>query len=72
MVRWGDNKVVRYLEVAVYAKGGRKGIIWLLKGHEGRGQCWFVRELCQMLVPFQTSLSCRVLLKVHQQESRWE
>jgi hypothetical protein len=63
MVRWGDNKAVRYLEVVVYAEGGRKGIIWLLEGREGRGQCWFVRELRQMLVPFQTSLSCRVLLK---------
>jgi hypothetical protein len=29
MVRGGSNKVGRYLEVAVYADGGRKGIIWL-------------------------------------------
>jgi hypothetical protein len=63
MVRWGDNKAVRYLEVVVYAEGSRKGIIWLLEGREGRGRCCFVRELRQMLVPFQTSLSCRVLLK---------
>ncbi len=29
MVRGGGNKAGRYLEVAIYAKCGRKGIIWL-------------------------------------------
>jgi hypothetical protein len=29
MVHGGGNKAGHYLEVAIYAKGGRKGIIWL-------------------------------------------
>jgi hypothetical protein len=37
MVRGGGSKADHYLEVAVYAKGGQKGIIWLLEGHEGWG-----------------------------------
>jgi hypothetical protein len=36
-VRGGSNKAARFSEVAVYAEGGRKGMIWLLEGCEGRG-----------------------------------
>jgi hypothetical protein len=35
MVRGGSNKAGRFLEVAIYAKGGWKGIIWLPKGRNG-------------------------------------
>jgi hypothetical protein len=35
MVRGGGNKVGRYLEVAIYADGGWKGIIWLPDSHGG-------------------------------------
>jgi len=37
MVRKGENKSGRYLEVEVFAKGGRKGAIWLPEGREGWG-----------------------------------
>jgi hypothetical protein len=36
-VRGGSNKAARFSEVAVYAEGGRKGMIWLPEGCEGRG-----------------------------------
>jgi hypothetical protein len=49
----GNNKAGRYLEVAIYAEGGWKGIIWLPDGHGGWGWRWFVVELHKMLVPFQ-------------------
>jgi hypothetical protein len=52
MVRGGGNKASHYLEVAIFAEGGRKGIIWLPEGHGGWGWHQFVGELCQ-LVPFQ-------------------
>lgn len=35
MVSGGGNKAGRYFEVAVYAEGGHKWVIWLLEGHEG-------------------------------------
>ena len=30
MVHGGGNKAGRFLEVSVFAEGGRKGVIWLL------------------------------------------
>jgi hypothetical protein len=49
MVRGSGNKASRYLEVAAYAKCGRKGAIWLLEGREGRGWSRVVGELGKML-----------------------
>ena len=43
---------VVFLEVAIFTKGGCKGIIWLLEGRGGRGWCRFVNELQRMLVPW--------------------
>ena len=37
MVHVGVNKAGSFLEVAVFAKGGRKGIIWLPEGRGRRG-----------------------------------
>jgi hypothetical protein len=37
MVHGGANKAGRFLEVAVYAEGGRKGVVWLPEGRDGRG-----------------------------------
>jgi hypothetical protein len=37
MVSGGGNKAGRYLEVAAYAEGGHKGVIWLPEGCEGWG-----------------------------------
>jgi hypothetical protein len=51
MVHGGANKVGRILEVSVYAEGGRKGVLWLLKGLFGRGWRRFASELRLMLVP---------------------
>ena len=41
MVHGGVNKVGSFLEVVVFAEGGRKGIIWLPEGRGGRGWCRF-------------------------------
>jgi hypothetical protein len=51
MVHGGVNKAGSFLEVAVYAEGGRKGIIWLPEGRGGRGWRRFANELRRMLVP---------------------
>jgi hypothetical protein len=37
IVRRGGNRVGRFLEVAVYAVGGRRGFLMLPEGHEGWG-----------------------------------
>jgi hypothetical protein len=37
IVRGGENKSGHYLEVEVFAEGGRKGAIWLPEGREGWG-----------------------------------
>jgi hypothetical protein len=37
MVHGGSNKAGRYLEVSVYAKGGRKGVLRIPEGRFGRG-----------------------------------
>ena len=51
MVHGGASKVGRFLEVSVYAEGGRKGVLWLLEGRFGRGWRCFVDELRLMVVP---------------------
>jgi len=48
MVRGGENKSVRYLEVIVFAEGGWKGAIWLPEGRKGGGWARVVRELRKM------------------------
>ena len=50
MVHRGGNKARRFLEVLVFAEGGCKGVIWLLKGHFGRGWRRFAGELWHLLV----------------------
>jgi hypothetical protein len=51
MVHGGANKAGRFLEVAVYAEGGRKGGIWLPEGRDGRGWQRFAGELRHFLAP---------------------
>jgi hypothetical protein len=45
IVRRGGNVASRFLEVAVYAVGGRRGFICIPEGYEGRGWSKFVLEL---------------------------
>jgi hypothetical protein len=45
IVRRGGNVAGRFLEVAVYAVGGRRGFICIPEGYEGRGWSKFVLEL---------------------------
>lgn len=45
IVRRGGNVASRFLEVAVYAVGGRRGIIYFPEGYEGRGWRKVVLEL---------------------------
>jgi hypothetical protein len=49
MVHGGDNKAGRFLEVAVFAEGGRKGGLWLPEGRDGRGWRRFADELRSLL-----------------------
>jgi len=49
MVRGGENKSGRYLEVEVFAKGGRKGAIWLPEGREDWGWARVAGELRKMI-----------------------
>ena len=51
MVHGGVNKAGSFLEVAVFADGARKGIIWLPEGCGGRGWRRFANELRRILVP---------------------
>ena len=50
MVHGGVNKAGSFLEVAVFAEGGRKGIIWLPEGCGRRRWRPFANELQRMLV----------------------
>lgn len=45
MLRRGDNKAGRFLEVTMFAEGGRKGCIWLPEGCAGWGWRCIVDEL---------------------------
>jgi hypothetical protein len=45
LVRRGGNAAGRFLEVAVYGVGGRRGIIFIPEGRDGRGWRSFVLEL---------------------------
>jgi hypothetical protein len=49
MVHGGGNKAGIFLEVSVYAEGGRKGVIWLPEGRFGRGWRRFAGELRQLV-----------------------
>jgi hypothetical protein len=49
MVHGGGNKAGRFLEVAVLAVGGRKGVIWLPEGRFGNGWRRFAGELRRLL-----------------------
>jgi hypothetical protein len=48
MVRGGENKSGRFLEVMVFAEGGRKGAIWLPEGRNGGGWVRVASELWKM------------------------
>jgi hypothetical protein len=52
MVHGGSNKSGRFLEVAVFAEGGRKGGIWIPEGRDGRGWRLFAGELRVFLDSF--------------------
>jgi hypothetical protein len=49
MARGGENKSGRFLEVTVFAEGGRKGAIWLPKGRKGGGWARVAGELRKMI-----------------------
>jgi hypothetical protein len=49
MVRGGENKSGRYLEVVVFAEGGRKGAIWIPEGCKGWGWARVAGELRKMI-----------------------
>lgn len=52
-VRKGENKSGRFLEVAVYAVGGRRGLILLPEGRDGRGWSSVSGELSKVLAYFE-------------------
>jgi hypothetical protein len=49
MVHGGVNKAGRFLEVPVYAEGGRRGVLWLPEGCYGQGWRHFAGDLRLML-----------------------
>ena len=51
MVHGGANKGGRFLEVSIYAEGGRKGVLWIPEGRFGQGWRFFLDELCLMVTP---------------------
>jgi hypothetical protein len=56
IVRRGGNSSDRFLEVAVYAVGGRRGMIAFPEGRDGRGWGRVSGELSKVLVFFGTSV----------------
>jgi hypothetical protein len=52
IVRRGGNKAGRFLEVAVYAEGGRKGMVLFPEGRAGRGWSRVSGELSKALAFF--------------------
>jgi hypothetical protein len=56
IVRRGGNSSGRFLEVAVYAVGGRRGMIVFLEGRDWRGWGRVSGELSKVLVFFGTSV----------------
>jgi hypothetical protein len=62
IVRRGGNAVGRFLEVAVYGAGGRRGIIFIPEGRDGRGWRSFVLELDKfsafLKVPLRLGVVC--------------
>jgi hypothetical protein len=56
-VRKGSNKAGCFLEVAVFFKGSRKGVIRLPKGRGGWGWRRFVDELWHLVVLFVAKVS---------------
>jgi hypothetical protein len=55
IVRRGSNPASRYFELAVYAVGGRRGIILILEGRGGRGWSRFAAELGKVIAFFEAS-----------------
>jgi len=49
MVRGGENKSGRYIEVVVFAEGGRKGIMWLPEGRKGGGWARVADEMRKLI-----------------------
>jgi hypothetical protein len=50
IIRRGGNKAGRFLEVAVYAEGGRRGLVMFPEGRGGRGWSRVAGELSKALV----------------------
>jgi hypothetical protein len=50
IIRRGENKVGCFLDLAVYAEGGRHGLIILLEGRDERGWARFAGELSKVVV----------------------
>jgi hypothetical protein len=64
IVQRGGNKVGRYLEVAAYAVGGRKGLVLLPEGREGRGWSRVAGELSKALACLEAICFIRPLVIV--------
>jgi hypothetical protein len=56
-----SNPADRFFEVEVYAVGGRRGIILIPEGREGRGWSRFATELGKVIVFFIASVGSRLV-----------
>jgi hypothetical protein len=62
IVRRGGNTAARFLEVAVYAVGGRRGLILILEGREGQSWSCFVTELGKVNAFLEASIGTGIFL----------
>jgi hypothetical protein len=64
IVQRGSNVSDRFLEVAVYAVGGRRGLIMVPEGREGQGWSRFAAEMSKVKVYFESMVgSSAVMLR---------
>lgn len=61
IVRRGGNQAGRFLEVASFAVGARKGFIWLYEGREGQGWRQVAGELSKMVVFLESTFGSMVV-----------
>ncbi|GLT69620.1 hypothetical protein SLA2020_417570 [Shorea laevis] len=63
IIQRGSNMSGRFLEVAVYEVGGRRGLIMVPKGREGRGWSHFAVEMRKVKVYFKSMVGSFVVMQ---------
>jgi len=63
IVQRGGNRAGRFLEMASFAIGGRKGFIWFLEGREGQGWRRVAGELSKMVAFLESASGSMVAVE---------